>query len=451
MNKLLSESDLIDYFIAGSKEKENWTIGTENEKFLFGKENFLPVPYDGSKSIVEIFRILISEFSWKPILEEEKIIGLTDIANDKNITLEPGGQIELSGAKCSNLHQTFDEIQNYNKQLEFACKKLDIGALEIGFCPDWRLSDMPRVPKKRYTIMRKYMPSVGKNGLDMMHRTATTQVNLDYSSEIDMKKKFKVSMALQPLISMMFYNSPFNEGSLSGLFSYRSKVWKYTDPTRAGYLSFVFNKSFNFDTYTQYALDIPMYFILREGKYEQTKNLTFRNFLLNGYKSNSGKRYIADIQDWELHLSTLFPQVRLKKFIEMRGADSGNQNLIMSLAAIWTGLLYSQVSLDACHDIISKWTFEDIVQLDISLNSEGFEAKFKNYKLSELLSELLDLSKHGLKDRNRKDSKNQLEDIYLEELFEIVKNQKTPAHNLIEQYSRLWSKDILNIYSHFNS
>ena len=266
-----------------------------------------------------------------------------------------------------------------------------------------------------------------------------------------MKKKFKVSMALQPLISMMFYNSPFNEGSLSGLFSYRSKVWKYTDPTRAGYLSFVFDKSFNFDTYTQYALDIPMYFILREGKYEQTKNLTFRNFLLNGYKSNSGKRYIADIQDWELHLSTLFPQVRLKKFIEMRGADSGNQNLIMSLAAIWTGLLYSQVSLDACHDIISKWTFEDIVQLDISLNSEGFEAKFKNYKLSELLSELLDLSKHGLKDRNRKDSKNQLEDIYLEELFEIVKNQKTPAHNLIEQYSRLWSKDILNIYSHFNS
>jgi glutamate--cysteine ligase len=451
MNKLLSEKDLIDYFIAGSKGRKNWTIGTENEKFLFGKDNLLPVPYDGNKSIVEIFKILISEFSWKPILEEEKIIGLTDIVNDKNITLEPGGQIELSGAKCSNLHQTFDEIKSYNMQLEFVCKKLDIGVLEIGFCPNWQLSDMPRVPKERYTIMRKYMPSVGKDGLDMMHRTATTQVNLDYSSEIDMKKKFRVSMALQPLISMMFYNSPFNEGNLSGVFSYRSKVWRDTDPARAGYLSFVFDKSFNFDTYTQYALDIPMYFILREGKYIQTNNLTFRNFLLKGYQSENEKRYIADIQDWELHLSTLFPQVRLKKFIEMRGADSGNQNSIMSLAAIWTGLLYSQVSLDASHDIISKWTFEDIIQLDIALNSEGFDAKFRNYKVSELLSELLDLSKDGLKDRSVINSKNQLEDIYLEELFEIIKNKKTPAHYLIDQYSKLWSRDILNIYRNFNS
>jgi glutamate--cysteine ligase len=249
----------------------------------------------------------------------------------------------------------------------------------------------------------------------------------------------------------MFYNSPFNEGNLSGVFSYRSKVWRDTDPARAGYLSFVFDKSFNFDTYTQYALDIPMYFILREGKYIQTNNLTFRNFLIKGYQSENGKRYIADIQDWELHLSTLFPQVRLKKFIEMRGADSGNQNSIMSLAAIWTGLLYSQVSLDASHDIISKWTFEDIIHLDIALNSEGFDAKFRNYKVSELLSELLDLSKDGLKDRSVINSKNQLEDIYLEELFEIIKNKKTPAHYLIDQYSKLWSRDILNIYRNFNS
>tara|TARA_B110000438_G_scaffold186114_1_gene177824 strand:+ start:2121 stop:3497 length:1377 start_codon:yes stop_codon:yes gene_type:complete len=450
VNQPLLEIDLINYFHDGSKIKEDWTIGTENEKFLYNKDNLLPIQYFGKNGIIEVFKILISEFSWQPIFEKENIIGLIDRENNKSISLEPGGQIELSGAKCINLHQTFDEFSNYHKQLSLVSQKLDLGILGIGFCPDWKLSDMPKVPKSRYTVMREYMPTVGKYGLDMMHRTATTQVNLDYSSEIDMQIKFKVAMALQPLVSMMFYNSPFKEGNLSGLYSYRSRVWNDTDPARSGYLPFVFDGSFDFRAYTQYALDVPMYFIYRNSEYITPSKLTFRKFLSNGYQADNGLEYIASLNDWEIHLSTLFPQVRLKKFIEMRGADSGNQNSIMSLAAVWTGLLYNQRSLDACHDIISKWTFNDLLELDSSLNSEGFNTKFKGYKITELLLELLDLSKDGLRVRNIKNASYQLEDIYLDQLFEIVKYKKTSADTLIDQFTKLWSKDIRKIYNKYN-
>ena len=446
-SQIPTELDLVNYFHSGSKSPEDYSIGTENEKFLFHNASLSPLQYSERSGIVDVFEILINQFQWSPIFDGDNIIGLSDAKNDRNITLEPGGQIELSGAKCSNLHQTNEEFIRYHSQISYICNELNIGALGLGFCPNWGFNDMAKVPKTRYTIMRKYMPKVGNLGLDMMHCSATTQVNLDYSDENDYSKKFRVAMALQPLISVMFFNSPFLNGKLTGLLSNRLRVWADTDSDRCGYLPFAFGDSSKFDDYAQYALDVPMYFIYRNGNYVVPNHISFRNFLANGFIDSDGEKFSATMNDWETHLSTLFPQVRLKKFLEMRGADSGNHNSILSLAAIWTGLIYNIQVLDEVHKMISKWTYSDVLHLDECLNKDGLNASFKGNNILELLKELVSLSKQGLSERNVRNAHNDTEEIYLEPLFEVLTKKRTPSDELISEFDHEWSNKINPIYN----
>ncbi len=445
--QVLTEADLINYFHLGSKSPEDYRIGTENEKFLFHEDSLRPIQYSNGPGIVNVFDILINEFHWKPVFDGDNIIGLSDQENDRNITLEPGGQIELSGSKCSNIHQTNEEFTEYHSQIEYVCNELNIRALGLGFSPNWNFSDMAKVPKTRYTIMRKYMPTVGNLGLDMMHCSATTQVNLDYSDEDDYSKKFQVSMALQPLVSAMFFNSPFQHGKPTGLLSNRLRVWADTDNDRCGYLPFALKSNNKFEDYAYYALDVPMYFITRNGVNIVPNHMTFRNYLYNGFIDNDGKEYSATINDWETHLSTLFPQVRLKKFLEMRGTDSGDHNSILSLAAIWTGLMYNSKVLDEAHAMISKWTYYDVLDLEQCLNKDGLNASFNGYFVIDLLTELLSLSKIGLSERNIRNHEGATEEIYLEPLFQILVKKRTPADELINEYNKEWSMNIKPIYS----
>jgi len=446
-SQIPSESDLINYFHLGSKSPKDYRIGTENEKFLFHRGSLNPIQYSSGPGIVDVFGILIDQFHWKPVYDGDSIVGLSDRENERNITLEPGGQIELSGSKCSNIHQTNEEFTQYHSQIEYVCNDLNIGALGLGFCPNWNFNDMGRVPKTRYKIMREYMPKVGNFGLDMMHCSATTQVNLDYCDESDYSKKFRVAMALQPLISVMFFNSPFLNGKLTGLLSNRLRVWADTDNDRCGYLPFAFNDQSKFSDYAEYALDVPMYFIHRNQKYVVPDHITFRNFLNNGFINNDGKHFSATMNDWETHLSTLFPQVRLKKFLEMRGADSGNHNSILGLASIWTGLIYNDDVLNEVYKIISKWTHSDVMYLEESLNKDGLNVSFKGHSVFDLLKELVSLSKYGLSKRNIQNENGATEEIYLEPLSEILAKKRTPSDELIHEFSNDWSKNIKSVYN----
>ena len=446
-SQIPTELDLVNYFHLGSKSPKDYKIGTENEKFLFHKESLSPIHYSGGPGIVDVFNILIEQFHWSPIFDGDNVIGLSDAKNDRNISLEPGGQIELSGSKCSNLHQTNEEFKQYHSQIAYVCDELNIGALGLGFCPKWSFMDMTKVPKTRYTIMREYMPKVGSHGLDMMHCSATTQVNLDYSDENDYAKKFRVAMALQPLISVMFFNSPFLNGRLTGLLSNRLRVWADTDNDRCGYLPFAFDEHNKFEEYAQYALDVPMYFIIRNGNYVVPDHMSFRNFLSDGFIDDNGNKFSATIDDWETHLSTLFPQVRLKKFLEMRGADSGNHRSIVSLASVWTGLMYNNEVLDEVYKIISKWTYSDVLNLDECLNKDGLNVNFMGHAVLDLLKELVSLSKQGLSKRNIRNKHDGTEEIYLEPLFEVLANKKTPSDFLISEFHNEWSNEVKPIYN----
>ena len=446
-SQIPTELDLINYFHSGSKSSEDYKIGTENEKFLFHKESLCPLQYSDGPGIVDVFKILIDQFHWSPIFDGDNVIGLSDAQNDRNISLEPGGQIELSGSKCSNLHQTNEEFKQYHSQIEYVCNELNIGALGLGFSPKWGFKDMAKVPKTRYTIMREYMPKVGSHGLDMMHCSATTQVNLDYSDENDFTKKFRVAMALQPLISVMFFNSPFLNGRLTGLLSNRLRVWANTDNDRCGYLPFAFDDHNKFEDYAQYALDVPMYFIYRNGRYVIPNHMSFRNFLSNGFMDDKGENFSATMDDWETHLSTLFPQVRLKKFLEMRGADSGNHSSILSLASIWTGLMYNNGVLDEVYKIISKWTHSDILHLDECLNKDGLNTRFMGHAMLDLLKELVSLSKQGLSERNIRNEHDATEEIYLEPLFEVLTKKRTSSDILISEFHHEWSSEVKPIYN----
>ncbi|MEL0232615.1 MAG: glutamate-cysteine ligase family protein [Hyphomicrobiales bacterium] len=449
-NEWVTERDLIEYFHTGSKETQNWSIGTENEKFLFYRDSLEPINYYGPNGIEEIFKFLMEVYSWQPIHDKDYVIGLNDKDHNSSISLEPGGQIELSGSLCKNLHQTNEEFLNYHKQLKHACDTIGVDALGLGFTPKWDFSDMTQVPKTRYHFMRKYMPTVGSLGLYMMHCSATTQVNLDYGSEQDFYKKFRVAMSLQPLVSMLFYNSPFRNGKSTNLLSNRISVWKDTDNDRCGYLPFAFEKDLNFEKYANYALNVPMYFIYRNGKYIIPKKMLFKEYLQNGFRDEEDIEYYPSLEDWETHLSTLFPQVRLKKFIEMRGADSGNHASIISLASIWTGMMYSSSSLDASYDLVKEWTLLDVLEFENNLNKSGFDAKFQKFNITDLISEIIAISLSGLNDRNIYNNDQQTEEIYMRPLQDILNKKETPSDDLIKRFNTVWSQDINNIYNYSN-
>ncbi len=438
---------LIAWLEAGCKPRQAWRIGTEHEKFPFLTDTLAPVPYEGPHSIRALLEGLRERYGWQPIMEGEALIGLKDEKGGSSITLEPGGQFELSGAALENLHQTCEEVHDHLAQVRAVGDRLGIGFLGIGFSPLWSLDETPVMPKGRYRIMRAYMARTGRLGRDMMFRSATVQVNLDFSSEADMVKKFRVSLALQPVATALFANSPFTEGRPNGYLSWRSAIWLDTDPDRTGMLPFVFEDGFGFERYVDYALDVPMYFVYRDGRYIDAAGQSFRDFLRGELPALPGE--LPTLKDWEDHLSTIFPEVRLKRFLEMRGADSGPWRTLCALPALWTGLLYDDTALDAAWDIVKGWTAEDRQKLRMNVPKQALKARVAGRSVREIAREVLAIARDSLKRRNHVGCKGQDESRFLDVLDEIVESGRTHAEELLALYEGRWNRDIRHVFRDF--
>jgi glutamate--cysteine ligase len=439
---ITDKAQLIDYIAVGCKPAEAWRIGTEHEKFAFTTDDNRPLPYFGERSISAIFKGL-ERFGWKPIYEGENAIAMT--MEDCNISLEPGGQFELSGAPLKDIHQTCSEVHTHLAQVKDVAEPLGIAMMGLGFNPKWRHEDIPMMPKGRYGIMSAYMPKVGTMGLEMMFRTCTVQVNLDFSSEADMVKKFRVGLALQPLATAFFANSPFKEGKPNGFLSYRSHIWTDTDNDRCGILPFVFEDGMGFERYVDHVLDVPMYFVHRNGTYIDASGQSFRDFLKGRLPALPGE--VPTTSDWADHLSTLFPEVRLKRFLEMRGADGGPWRGLCALPALWVGLLYDQVSLDAAWDLVKDWTEEEHRALRAEVPVKALHTRFRGRPLSELAGQVLEIAEEGLRRRKRLGSSGQDEREFLELLESRVESGKCPADYLLEDFEGPWQGDIDRVFA----
>src|ERR1041384_5725905 len=390
---ITSRDELAAYLEAGCKPKSDWRIGTEHEKFGFYRKSYAPVPYDGDRGIRALLDGLQDRFGWDPVTEKGHIIALRrkDCPKGGAISLEPGGQLELSGAPLETLHQTCEEIRQHLAEAREIGGELGIGFLGLGFSPKWTLAETPMMPKERYRIMKRYMPKRGKHGLDMMFRTATVQVNMDFASEADMVAKLRVGLALQPVATALFANSPFTDGKPNGFQSFRTEMWRDTDPDRTGLLPFAFEQGMGFERYVDYALDVPMYFVYRDGHYIDVAGASFRDFMAGRLKGFEGQR--PTIDDWSDHLTTLFPEVRLKRFLEMRGADGGRWRRICALPAFWAGLLYDQTALDAAWDLVKDWSSEDRQALRDAVPRTALSTPVRNTTVLEIARQALAISK----------------------------------------------------------
>src|SRR6202045_931355 len=372
MTPIETRDELVAWFAAGAKPREQFRVGTEHEKFAFTLARHEPVPYEGPRSIRALLEGMQLLLGWDPIMEGPNIIGLSDVTGGGAISLEPGGQFELSGAPLETVHQTAAELSAHLGQLREVARPLGIGFLGLGMTPDWTRADMPMMPKGRYRIMTAYMPKVGKYGLDMMYRTCTVQTNLDFSSEADMVKKLRVSLALQPVGTALFANSPFTEGKPNGFLSFRSEIWRHTDPDRSGMLPWAFEPGMGFERWVDYALDVPMYFVKRGERYIDVAGQSFRDLLAGRLPGLPGEH--ATISDWANHISTIFPEVRLKRYMEMRGADAGPRPRLPALPASWVGLIYDDDSLAAAWDLVKNWSAQERQQLRDEVPGLGFSA-----------------------------------------------------------------------------
>lgn len=435
----------------GEKPKSDWRIGTEHEKFVYCRTDKHAPSYDEEGGIRDLLMAL-TEFGWEPVYETasdgtKNVIAMR--GDDGTVSLEPAGQLELSGAPLDNLHQTCAETGRHLEQVKAIGAKTGKGFLGLGMWPDKTRSDLPVMPKGRYKIMMNHMPKVGNLGLDMMLRTCTIQVNLDYSSEADMSKKFRVGLALQPLATALFANSPFTENQPNGYLSYRSHIWSDTDPQRTGMLPFVFEEGFGYQQYVDYMLDVPMYFVYRNGQYIDAAGQSFRDFLAGKLPALPGEKPTLD--DWNDHLSTAFPEVRLKSFLEMRGADGGPWNRICALPAFWVGLLYDDNALNAAWDVVKNWTMEERQLLRDSVPQKGFAAPINNGRiLGDIAAEILSISASGLAARGRLNSSGDNETGFLEPLHDIVRRGQTPAEELLALYNGKWNGDLSAIYDDFS-
>ncbi|RUN76314.1 glutamate--cysteine ligase [Sphingomonas sp. TF3] len=437
-----SRDQLVASFARGEKAPDRWRIGTEHEKFVYADSDHHAPSYTEKGGIRDLLDALTA-FGWEPVLEGGNVIALN--GTDGSISLEPAGQFELSGAPLENLHQTCAETGRHLQQIKTIGDKFGIGFLGLGMWPDKTRAELPIMPKGRYAIMLRHMPRVGSMGLDMMLRTCTIQVNLDYSSEADMVQKFRVGLALQPLATALFANSPFTEGKPNGMLSYRSHIWSDTDPARTGMLPFVFEDGFGYDRYTEYALDVPMYFVYRDGRYLDAAGLSFRDFLKGELSVLPGEKPTLD--DWNDHLSTAFPEVRLKTFLEMRGADGGPWGRICALPALWVGLLYDQGALDAAWDVVKHWTIEERQALRDAVPKLGLDAPIAGGRtLRAIAGEVIDIASAGLTARGRTDSSGSNETGFLDPLREIVRSGKVPAELLLEKYHGVWNGDVSKVY-----
>ena len=440
----LEYSDLLKWFNQGEKPSKNWKIGTEHEKFVFYTNNFKRVSYLGASGISELLNALAIKNNWVKIIENNNTIGLKDDTG-ASISLEPGGQLELSGTPLENLHQTCKETGQHLKIMKEVMSGLGLLMVGVGYDPKWSRSDISFMPKGRYEIMKNYMPKVGQLGLDMMLRTCTIQVNLDFSSEKDMVEKFQISMALQSVATALFANSPFIEGKPSGYLSSRAMVWTDTDPYRTGVPEIVFDSNFGYESWLNYVLEVPMYFVYRDGKYIDVAGNSFVDFMEGKLKGFEGQ--YPTIKDWEDHITVAFPEVRLKQYLEMRGADGGPWNIICALPALWVGLLYDSQSQSDALSLAKPLMDANILEEGrVSAATFALNGKIGNVSIDKLASDMLDISRDGLKRRNKIDARGLDESQFLDPLFYILDNKQTGAEKLLQKFNGSWNKNIDKIF-----
>jgi glutamate--cysteine ligase len=436
-----SKAQLIEDLESACTPRERWLIGTEHEKFAFRLSDHTRLPYEGADGIGEILSRL-GRFGWEPIQEQGKTIALT--MDGCAITLEPGGQFELSGAPLETIHQTCDEVHTHLAQVKEVGDELGIGMLGIGFDPSWRRDQVPWMPKGRYAIMNRWMQEKGNLGLDMMLRTCTVQTNLDFVDEADMVKKYRISLALQPVATALFANSPFKEGKSSGFLSLRSDVWTDTDPDRCGMLPFVFEEGYGFERHVDYILDVPMYFVYRDGIYHDVAGKSFRDFIAGKLEGFEGE--IPHMGDWTDHMTTNFPEVRLKKYLEMRGTDGGPWRSLCALPAYWVGLLYDTDAQTAAWDMIKDWTIEEQATMRGDVPRQGLATPFRGGTVQDLAKQSLAIATSGLKRRARLDSAGNDESGFLDPLRSIAESGRTPAEELLEAYATRWGGTVDPVY-----
>ncbi|WP_296422613.1 glutamate--cysteine ligase [Yoonia sp.] len=441
-------AQLVDLLADGCKPKDQWRIGTEHEKFGYCQDTLLPLPYDGPRSIKAVLEGLQGRFGWNPVMEGDNLIGL--VKDGANVSLEPGGQLELSGAPLETIHQTCDEVNQHLLEVKAVSDEIGVKFIGLGAAPEWTHAQMPLMPKGRYKLMNDYMEKVGTHGTQMMRRTCTVQVNLDFGSEADMVQKLRVALALQPVATALFANSPFFEGKPNGHKSWRARIWRDLDADRTGMLPWVFEDGMGFERWVEWVLDVPMYFVYRDGKYINALGQSFRDFLKGELPALPGEKPL--LSDWADHLTTVFPEARIKQFIEMRGADGGPWRRLCALPAFWVGLMYDQTALDAAWDLCKDWTAEQREALRVAASVDGLQAKVDGIDMHALAREAVAISEAGLKARAMPGAGGLVPDEthFLNTLKETVETGKTPADELLDHYNGDWNGDLKRIYADYS-
>lgn len=441
---ITDRNELVEVLASGEKPEAQWRIGTEHEKFGFRLDDLRPPTFEGERGI-EALLTGLTRFGWEPVQEGGHTIAL--LRDGASVTLEPAGQLELSGAPLETIHDTCVEVGSHLNEVKQVADELRLGFLGMGFQPKWRRDEMPWMPKGRYQIMKNYMPKVGKLGLDMMTRTCTVQVNLDYASEADMIKKFRVSLALQPIATALFADSPFTEGKPNGYLSYRSHIWTDTDADRTGMLDFVFEDGFGYERYVDYLLDVPMYFSYRDGTYVDASGQSFRDFMEGKLPALPGA--LPTLRDWSDHMTTAFPEVRLKKYLEMRGADAGPWGRLCALSAYWVGLLYDDAALDAAWDLVKDFSLVERHVLRDGVPKQALKLPFRNGTVQDLAAESVKIALNGLRRRARLNGDGQDESRFLEPLVEILHAGETAAERKLALYHGAWQGSVDPVFSEF--
>lgn len=443
-----SHDQLAEFLSKGCKPKDKWRIGTEHEKFGYCKDTLKPLPYEGDRSVKAVLTALRDTYNWAEVLEGGNIIGLEK--DGANVSLEPGGQLELSGAPLETIHQTCDEVNEHLREVKDVADKIGVGFIGLGAAPIWTHDQMDMMPKGRYKLMTDYMGRVGTHGTEMMYRTCTVQVNLDFGSEGDMVQKLRVALALQPVATALFANSPFFEGKPNGHKSWRSRIWRDLDADRTGMLPWVFEDGMGFERWADWVLDVPMYFVYRNGKYIDALGQSFRDFLRGELPALPGE--MPTLSDWADHLTTVFPEARIKQFIEMRGADGGPWRRLCALPAFWVGLTYDQTALDAAWDLVKGWDANTREALRVAASVDGLQAKVGNISMHDLAREAVAISEIGLRNRAKPGAGGMLPDEthFLNALKETIETGKTPADELLERYNGDWNGDLTQIYGEYS-
>jgi glutamate--cysteine ligase len=441
MSVIEKKDDLERYFHDSGKSRERWRVGTEYEKVGIDRNTGKAIPYSGPRGVEVILRQMVERYDWQPEEQDGHIIALK--RGKIEIHLEPGGQIELSGEPCESIHCTFTEFTQHIRELVEIADPLGIVFLGLGIQPVSRLDEIEWVPKKRYRIMGPYMPKVGSLGQRMMKQTATVQANIDFSDENDAMAKFRTGMGLAPILIATFANSPICEGRLTGYRSFREHIWTDTDNRRAGLLKFAFAPDVSFAHYMEYALDVPMYFIIRNKDYIDMTHMTFRQFLESGHQ---GER--ATIEDWDAHLTTLFPETRIKRYIEVRSADSQSTELMTALPALIKGAFYDSDCLQAAWDLVKGWSWDERMQVYLDSHRDALAARIRRYSLLDLAKELLQIAWEGLTRQKALNKNGEDETRYLSELKTLLLNGKCPADLLVEKWEGELERDIQKLISY---